>query len=625
MIARSLTNRLHSAFLLLGLFAIVGYLAGCGGQSNVPSLGSLMLTAAENQIPVGLTEQLKVTGLYSDGSSKDLTASVVWTSSSPNLAGVSMKGLVTASAAGSVTVTATVNQTAGAISLTIVPAVLESLAVSAGSPQIPLGATEPLTATGTYSDGSQHDVTSTAAWTSLQPAIASVSSSGLVTAAAVGSASVTATIGAVNAQTQLTVTGAALVSIAVSSSPTSIPLGESQQLTAIGTYTDGTTQNLTNIAAWTSSSPTIAPVSAAGIVTASAVGSAAVTATVSQMKGTFSLTVIPAVLQTLAILAGNSNIPLGSTEQLAATGTYSDGTQQDLTSTAAWTSSPPDITSVSGGMVTGEAIGSSSVMAAVGAVNAQTQLTVTSAALVSIAVKTSRTAIPIGETQQLTAIGTYTDGSTQDLTTTAAWTSSSPKVALIGTAGLAAALASGSTTAEAALNGVTGSKSLTVQPNALTSYFTNGAGVPDTQVRVSNPGFSGSTLCAMFYVFDQDQQMTECCGCTISPDGLRTLSVQKDLTANPLTGVQSTAGSITIVPADYNGAACDASSSTPDGLEVAWATHLYGTDQPQATVSETSFSKLTLGSTLSAALQAQCTFVQQLGSGKGICQCGTGD
>lgn len=44
------------------------------------------------------------------------------------------------------------------------------------------------------------------------------------------------------------------------------------------------------------------------------------------------------------------------------------------------------------------------------------------------------------------------------------------------------------------------------------------------------------TLCAMFYVFTADQQMAECCGCPVTPNGLRTVSVTKDLTSNPLTG-----------------------------------------------------------------------------------------
>src|SRR5271166_7110438 len=74
------------------------------------------------------------------------------------------------------------------------------------------------------------------------------------------------------------------------------------------------------------------------------------------------------------------------------------------------------------------------------------------------------------------------------------------------------------------------------------NYFANNgvSGAPDATVRVTNPGAAdGDLLCAMVYVFDNDQQMSECCGCLETADGLRTFSVTKDLTSNPLTGVVS--------------------------------------------------------------------------------------
>src|SRR5271166_3551582 len=63
------------------------------------------------------------------------------------------------------------------------------------------------------------------------------------------------------------------------------------------------------------------------------------------------------------------------------------------------------------------------------------------------------------------------------------------------------------------------------------NYFANNgvSGAPDATFRVTNPGTSNGNLCAMVYVFDNDQQMDECCGCITTPDGLRTFSVTKDL------------------------------------------------------------------------------------------------
>src|SRR5271166_3872572 len=110
------------------------------------------------------------------------------------------------------------------------------------------------------------------------------------------------------------------------------------------------------------------------------------------------------------------------------------------------------------------------------------------------------------------------------------------------------------------------------------NYFANNgvSGAPDATVRITNPGTSNGNLCAMIYVFDNDQQMDECCGCITTPDGLRTLSVTKDLTSNPLVGTVVNHGDIKLVAASVNGSPCD-----PAFVDLtlipelrAWATHI---------------------------------------------------
>ena len=70
-------------------------------------------------------------------------------------------------------------------------------------------------------------------------------------------------------------------------------------------------------------------------------------------------------------------------------------------------------------------------------------------------------------------------------------------------------------------------------------YFSNAntGGAPDGTFRIRNAGASNGNLCAYIFVLDPEQEMTECCGCLQTPDGLGTLSVNVDLTGNPLTGV----------------------------------------------------------------------------------------
>jgi hypothetical protein len=69
-------------------------------------------------------------------------------------------------------------------------------------------------------------------------------------------------------------------------------------------------------------------------------------------------------------------------------------------------------------------------------------------------------------------------------------------------------------------------------------YYSNAGETPDGTVRITNVGTNITTpgsgnLCALIYVFEPDQQMAECCGCLITPDGLLTLSINANLTDNP--------------------------------------------------------------------------------------------
>jgi len=155
------------------------------------------------------------------------------------------------------------------------------------------------------------------------------------------------------------------------------------------------------------------------------------------------------------------------------------------------------------------------------------------------------------------------------------------------------------------------------------NYFSNNVGAaPDATVRIDNPGLTYGWLCAMIYVFDADQQMSECCGCAQSHNNLNTYSVKFQLTNNPLTGVISTNGVLKIVSAPDPGT-CDPTSAykaTPNLR--AWVTHIQNPVGSSYPISETESSDSTLGATELANLQAQCSFINILGSGHGLCSCG---
>jgi len=165
-------------------------------------------------------------------------------------------------------------------------------------------------------------------------------------------------------------------------------------------------------------------------------------------------------------------------------------------------------------------------------------------------------------------------------------------------------------------------------------YFSNNTGVPgdpDQTIRLTNIGITGTplspnegTICANIYVFDNNQEMVECCSCPITANGLLELSVARDLTANPLTSVVPVAGVVKIFPNFQT--PCSPTSFaliTPVGDRAfsAFATHLQTT--PTASfVTETIIppSSLQLQTEAGFLVQA-CSFVQYLGSGKGTCTC----
>ncbi len=608
--------------------------ASCGQRSASAILAvskavlvSIAVTPSDSSIPLGDSVQLTATGTFSDQSTQDLTSAVTWASSQPAVAAISSSGLAVSHSVGASAITATLRSVSASSQLTVSAAALVSLAVSANHSTIPLGTTAQFAAEGVYTDQSTQDLTSAVTWTSSQPAVAAISSSGLAVSHSVGASAITATLRSVSASSQLTVSAAALVSLAVSANHFTIPLGTTAQFAAKGVYTDQSTQDLTDAVTWTSSSSGILNINSSGLATGKAVGAATVSAKSGSVIGTAALTVSAPVLVSIAVIAPNQVMPLGTRQQLTATGTLTDGTTSNLTDSAIWSSGSASIVSIIGnGLAAANALGHTTISASMSAVSGSTALTVSSPILVSISISPANPTVPLAASQQLVATGLYSDGSTKDVTQSSTWNVDNPAIATISGMGVATAEQVGATGIESSIGSVVGSATLTVEPLAAVGYFTQPAPNTDAAIRVTNTGSTGQSLCAMVYIFDQDQQMAGCCGCVISPDGLRTFSLSKDFLGNPLTGISSTAGSVMIVPADYSSnPSCDAASSTPSGIPAAWMTSLQNLPNNQSATTEEPLARTPLGPTLSSSLQAQCGFVQQLGAGHGICGCGTGD
>jgi hypothetical protein len=246
--------------------------------------------------------------------------------------------------------------------------------------------------------------------------------------------------------TQATVQVIALASINVTPQAPQVAAGGTAQLTAIGTYTDGSTKDLTSSATWVSSAPGVASV-AAGLVSCSASatvgGSATISASGATATGTTSastmVTCLAPVLNAITIAPTQLTLPTGGTAQLTATGNYSSGPTQPITNTVQWSSSVSSVAAVSAtGLVTCSTgltmNGSATITATSGSISASIGVTCQAPQLKYITITPSRECeIPAGGKLQLTAIGTYASGATKNLTSTATWNSSSTKVATVST------------------------------------------------------------------------------------------------------------------------------------------------------------------------------------------------
>jgi hypothetical protein len=420
-----------------------------------------------------------------------------------------------------------------------------------------------------------------------------------------------------------------LTSISITPANPVVTVGQSQQLTVTGNYSDGTTQNLTSSVTWSVSPSSVAKVNSAGMAQAQATGTATLTATSGSVSGNDKLTVSAATLVSIAIAPSNPTVPKGETQQLTATGTFSDGSTQNLTNSVAWNATTTSVATVNNtGLVNAQAMGNTTVTAVAGSINGTDSVTVAAPVVVSILVTPLNAAIGTGFTQQFDAVGTFSDGSAADITASATWSTAVPTVATINPSALATALALGTTAVSASSGSVAGSANLTVETIAGLNYFTNAhtAGVTSATVNISNPNVTGTSLCAMFYVFDTNEEMNECCGCSVSPDDLRTLLIDTDLTGNPLAGATLTRGVIELVPADItSNPTCNPTSITPVGELAAWSTHVQIATPGTYVQTETTFDPALLNSTTQSSLQTTCSFVQSLGSGGGVCTCGTGD
>ncbi len=256
---------------------------------------SITVTPANSNMPVGTTKQFTATASFSDGSSEDVTASVLWGSSKPGVASINNQGLVSSVATGSTTISAVLGSVTGTTNLTVTTVKLVGIAILPKNPSIKLRTFVKFTAVGTFSDGSTGSNLAGVSWKSSTPKVASMRSSGTAFGKKTGSATITASASGLKGTTTLTVSSGTLASITIAPANPTVSNGSTQQFTATGTFSDSTTQDITLNVHWSSSHASVATIanapSTAGLATTTGVGTTTIGANSGGITSSTSLNV----------------------------------------------------------------------------------------------------------------------------------------------------------------------------------------------------------------------------------------------------------------------------------------------------------------------------------------------
>lgn len=176
-----------------------------------------------------------------------------------------------------------------------------------------------------------------------------------------------------------------------------------------------------------------------------------------------------------------------------------------------------------------------------------------------------------------------------------------------------------------------------------TNYYSNNttSGAPAATLRFTEHGSVATKECAMIYVYDAAQEPVECCGCSVTANGLQTINVRTQLIANPLLPFTPNTGVIQIVsglptgggvvgPKGNNDPTCNPAAVNVAPEIDSWLTHIQNKGTNGATGfavtegrgDEEFLSDTELLDTVSG-LEADCGFIQAHGSKYGVCDCGT--
>lgn len=297
-----------------------------------------------------------------------------------------------------------------------------------------IGESVQLKVAGTYTDVTSRDFSDSATWKSANESVAAFSSEtqGLLSAVGAGTAEISSVFGGASATFSLTVVS--LISIQITPTDYSLPLGLTKQYSAIGTYSDDSTRDITNTVNWSSDETAVVLVddtsNGKGLVRGLAVGTAAIKATLESVSATTDISVTTVTVQSIEIAPLAQSIAAGTSQNLVATGVFSDSTILDITDSVSWLSSDISVVTLdrssgsSSVQANGVTVGSATISARYGDVVGSSVMTVNSGTLETFIINPASLSLPRGGRDFLKAIAIFDNNTYQDISESVTWTSS---------------------------------------------------------------------------------------------------------------------------------------------------------------------------------------------------------
>ncbi len=291
-----------------------------GGQS----IQSISVTPVQSLTVVGLTTQYTATAVFENGEQSDITERANWSASNSAIASIDRNGVADALSIGVTDIIASYNGASGSANLVVSNAKPDFLLIQPVAPIIPIQQSLQATALLFLDNGAAIDVTSDVIWRSFDPSIATVSddkkTKGFINTIKKGVTEIEAKLSAKNifldATTSVEVSDAALISMQVLPDVIRVAKGTVGRFKAFGTYSDGNVFDISEMATWRSSAPTIGSVVEQGVDggagTALSPGNTTVTASFSNQQATAQVEVTNATLSALTTEPSSVAIPQGT-------------------------------------------------------------------------------------------------------------------------------------------------------------------------------------------------------------------------------------------------------------------------------------------------------------------------